>query len=53
MATLGHVAVGVVAALGARMVSPRGLSVLLTEAVLFLPAWVYAFWPRSPARVPG
>ena len=42
-----------VAPLGARMLSPRGLSVLLTEAVLFLPAWVYAFWPRSPAPVRG
>jgi inner membrane protein len=42
-----------VAPLGARMLSPRGLSVLLTEAVLFLPAWVYAFWPRSRARALG
>jgi len=61
MATLGHVAVGVVAArwrasrpevpplafsmlglsalaVGAHMLSERGLSVLFTEAVLFLPA---------------
>jgi inner membrane protein len=36
-----------VAPLGARMFSARGLSVLLTEAVLFLPAWAYAFWPRA------
>ena len=36
-----------VAPLGAHMLSARGLSVLLTEAVLFLPAWVYAFWPRT------
>jgi inner membrane protein len=36
-----------VAPLGARMLSPRGLSVLITEAVLFLPAWAYAFWPRA------
>jgi inner membrane protein len=38
-----------VAPLGARMLSARGLSVLLTEAVLFLPAWAYAFWPRRNA----
>jgi inner membrane protein len=36
-----------VAPLGARMLSARGLSVLLTEAVLFLPAWGYAWWPRQ------
>jgi inner membrane protein len=36
-----------VAPLGAHMLSERGLSVLLTEAVLFLPAWTYAFWPRA------
>lgn len=36
-----------VAPLGARMLSTRGLSVLLTEVVLFLPAWAYAFWPRA------
>ena len=35
-----------VAPLGARMLSARGLGVLITEAVLFLPAWVYAWWPR-------
>ena len=33
--------------LGAHMLSARGLSVLLTKAVLFLPAWAYAFWPRA------
>jgi len=42
-----------VAPLGAHMLSARGLSVLLTEVVLFLPAWVHAFWPRSRAPVPG
>ena len=36
-----------VAPLGARMLSARGLSVVLSEAVLFLPAWAYAFWPRA------
>ena len=39
-----------VAPIGARMVSARGLSVLVTEAVLFLPAWAYAFWPRPAPR---
>jgi hypothetical protein len=38
MATLG---------LGSRMLTTRGLSVLVFEAVLFLPAWAYAFWPRA------
>lgn len=36
-----------VAPIGTRMLGIRGLSVLLTEAVLFLPAWAYAFWPRA------
>ena len=35
-----------VAPIGGRMLSARGLAVLLTEAVLFLPAWIYAWWPR-------
>jgi inner membrane protein len=39
-----------VAPLGARMLSARGLSVLVFEAVLFLPAWAYAFWPRAPVQ---
>jgi len=39
-----------VAPIGARMLSSRGLSVLLTEAALFLPAWVYAFRPRTAPR---
>src|SRR5215813_9074732 len=39
-----------VAPLGSRMLSARGMSVLLTEAVLFLPAWAYAFWPRGQLR---
>ena len=42
-----------VAPLGARMLSSRGISVLLTEAVLFVPAWAYAFWPRSRAPATG
>lgn len=36
-----------VAPIGGRMLSARGLHVVLFEAVLFLPAWLYAFWPRS------
>lgn len=39
-----------VAPIGGRMVSARGLSVLVTEAVVFLPAWAYAFWPRPAPR---
>jgi len=39
-----------VAPIGSRMLSARGLEVVLFEAVLFLPAWLYAFWPRSTAR---
>ena len=42
-----------VAPLGAGMLSARGLSVLLTEVVLFLPASAYALWPRSRARALG
>jgi inner membrane protein len=38
-----------VAPLGSRMLTARGLSVLLTETVLFLPAWIYAFRPREGA----
>jgi inner membrane protein len=41
-----------VAPIGTRMLSARGLSVLVFEAVLFLPAWLYAFWPR-PHVQPG
>jgi inner membrane protein len=39
-----------VAPLGWRILSVRGLSVLVFEAVLFLPAWAYAFWPRARAQ---
>jgi inner membrane protein len=39
-----------VAPIGARMLSARGLSVVITETVLFLPAWAYAFWTRPAAR---
>ena len=40
-----------VAPIGGRMLSARGLHVVLFEAVLFLPAWLYAFWPRGRAAV--
>jgi inner membrane protein len=35
-----------VAPLGRGMLSPYGAAVLGVEAVFFLPAWLYAFWPR-------
>jgi hypothetical protein len=38
-----------VAPIGGRMLSARGLHVVPFEAVLFLPAWLYAFWPRGRA----
>jgi inner membrane protein len=36
-----------VAPIGSRLVSPRGLRVMLTELVQFAPLFVYALWPRS------
>ncbi len=36
-----------VAPIGRRLLSARGLSVLGREALLFLPAWLYALWPRG------
>jgi inner membrane protein len=38
------------APMGLRLASPRGVQVLLEEAVLFAPLLVYACWPRRPAR---
>ncbi|WNG40530.1 metal-dependent hydrolase [Archangium violaceum] len=35
-----------VAPIGARMLSARGLYVVMVELVLFLPFWAYALWPR-------
>lgn len=35
-----------VAPIGAGMISARGLEVLLSEALLFLPLLAFAFWPR-------
>ena len=43
-----------VAPLGGGMLSKYGAAVLGAEAVLFLPAWLYAFWPRREFAVgPG
>jgi inner membrane protein len=36
-----------VAPIGARLVSARGLRVMLIELVQFMPLFVYALWPRS------
>lgn len=38
-----------VAPIGARLVSARGLRVMLTELVQFAPVFVYALWPRPDA----
>ncbi|MDY7227658.1 metal-dependent hydrolase [Hyalangium rubrum] len=38
-----------VAPIGAGMLSPRGLYVVVVEFVVFLPFWVYALWPRRRA----
>ena len=35
-----------IAPIGLRLLSPRGLKVMLTEVVLFAPFWIYAIWPR-------
>lgn len=35
-----------VAPIGARFISPRGLSVAFVELVWFAPLWIYALWPR-------
>jgi inner membrane protein len=39
-----------VAPIGARILSPRGLRVMMWEAVVFTPAWIFAFWPRRERR---
>jgi inner membrane protein len=38
------------APLGLRFLSHRGIDVLATEAILFLPLLVYALWPGAAAR---
>jgi inner membrane protein len=35
-----------VAPIGLRILAPAGLVLMATEAVLFLPLWMVAFWPR-------
>jgi inner membrane protein len=42
-----------VAPIGLRILSPRGLVLMLREAILFTPAWLVAFWPRRPRRGQG
>jgi len=39
-----------VAPIGASMISARGVEVVLTEAVLFLPLFIYGLWPRRRKR---
>jgi inner membrane protein len=39
-----------VAPIGAGMLSRRGLEVLVIEAVVFAPLWLFAVWPRRPER---
>ena len=39
-----------VAPIGRRMFSQRGLTVLVSETVLFLPLWLYALWPALTRR---
>ncbi len=36
-----------VAPIGFGLLSDRGLHVLLSEAIAFLPLWAYALWPRT------
>lgn len=36
-----------VAPIGKGMLSARGLYVLVVEAGVFLPLWIYGFWPRK------
>jgi inner membrane protein len=35
-----------IAPIGARLISSRGLWVMLSEVVIFLPFWLFALWPR-------
>jgi inner membrane protein len=39
-----------VAPIGRRLLSARGLYVMLVELAWFAPLWLYAFWPRRNAR---
>jgi inner membrane protein len=42
-----------VAPIGKGMLSHRGVSILLHEAVVFLPLWAYALWPRRTKPLEG
>ena len=42
-----------VAPIGAGMLSARGLYVSGVEFLVFLPAWLYALWPRKKAHAAG
>ncbi|MCB9762398.1 MAG: metal-dependent hydrolase [Alphaproteobacteria bacterium] len=39
-----------VAPIGAAFLSPRGLTVALTEVAQFAPLWIWALWPRRLSR---
>jgi inner membrane protein len=39
-----------VAPIGPRILSPAGLRLMIWEALLFLPFFVVALWPRRPSR---
>jgi hypothetical protein len=42
-----------VAPIGARLLSERGIAVVLRELVAFSPAWILAAWPRRGGARPG
>jgi len=41
-----------IAPIGLRLLSMRGLKVVLAEAVIFAPFWIYALWPRRARPSP-
>lgn len=41
-----------VSPIGPAFLSPRGLYVAATELLMFVPLWLYAFWPRGRDRAP-
>lgn len=41
-----------VSPIGSRMLSSRGLYVVVVELFAFIPLWAYALWPRGRAREP-
>ncbi len=38
-----------VAPIGLRILSPHGIGLMIWEAILFAPAWLFAFWPSRRA----